>query len=250
MATILVTGGTGTLGRQVVDRLRTDGHTVRALSRSSEPYAVDLRDDDSRGLDEALRGVDVVVHCASSASPRGGDDRAAAHLVESAVRAKIPHLVYVSIVGVDRLPLGYHRTKRVVERMVEDSGLGWTILRTTQFHDLVLRMLEGATKLPVAALLPAEVRLQPVGSAEVASRLADLATRPPSGRVPDIGGPEILTVRELADVYLRATGHKRRVLPMPLFGKAYASYRRGDQLVPERAVGKETFEDFLATRKM
>ncbi|MFC8079497.1 SDR family oxidoreductase [Streptomyces sp. NPDC057307] len=248
MATILVTGGTGTLGRQVVDRLRTDEHNVRVLSRSSQPYAVDLRDDDSRGLDEALKGVDVVVHCASS--PRGGDDRAAAHLVESAVRAKIPHLVYVSIVGVDRLPLGYHRTKRIVERMVEDSGLGWTILRTTQFHDHVLRMLEGATKLPVAALLPAEVSLQPVGSAEVASRLADLATRPPSGRVPDLGGPEVRTVRDLADAYLRATGHKRRLLAMPLFGKAYAGYRRGDQLTPERAVGKETFEDFLATRKV
>lgn len=185
MATILVTGGTGTLGRQVVDRLRTDGHSVRVLSRSAQPYAVDLRDDDSRALDRALEGADAVVHCATST--RGGDDRAAAHLVEAAVRAKVGHLLYVSIVGVDRLPLGYYRTKRIVERMVEDSGIGWTILRTTQFHDLVLRMLEGATKLPVAALLPAEVSLQPIGSAEVASRLADLATRPPSGRVPDLG---------------------------------------------------------------
>lgn len=248
MATILVTGGTGTLGRQVVDRLRTDGHNVRALSRSSQPYAVDLRDDDSRALDEALRGVDVVVHCASSA--RGGDDRAAAHLVESSVRAGIPHLVYISVVGGDRLPLGYYRTKRIVERMIEDSGLGWTILRTTQFHDAVLRMLEGATKLPVATLLPARVSLQPIGSAEVASRLADLATRPPAGRVPDLGGPEVRTLEDLAEAYLRSTGGKRRLLAMPLFGKAYAGYRRGDQLAPERAVGRETFEDFLATRKM
>ncbi|WP_405678926.1 SDR family oxidoreductase [Streptomyces sp. NBC_01511] len=248
MATILVTGGTGTVGRQVVDRLHTDEHNVRVLSRSSQPYAVDLRDDDSRRLDEALRGVDVVVHCASS--QRGGDDRAAAHLVEAAVRAAIPHLVCISIVGVDRLPLGYFRTKRIVERMIEDSGLGWTILRTTHFHDLVLRMLEGATKLPLAALLPAQVSLQPIGSAEVASRLADLATRPPSGRVPDLGGPEVRTLQDLAEAYLRATGHRRRLLAMPLFGKAYAGYRRGDHLTPERAVGKETFEDFLATRKV
>ena len=247
MATILVTGGTGTLGRQVVDRLRTDGHSVRMLSRSAQPYAVDLRDDDSRALDRALEGADAVVHCATST--RGGDDRAAAHLVEAAVRAKVGHLLYVSIVGVDRLPLGYYRTKRIVERMVEDSGIGWTILRTTQFHDLVLRMLEGATKLPVAALLPAEVSLQPIGSAEVASRLADLATRPPSGRVPDLGGPEIRTLRDLADAYLRAAHHRRRLVSLPLFGKAYAGFREGLQLVPERAVGKETFEDFLATLK-
>ncbi|MFD3488053.1 SDR family oxidoreductase [Streptomyces sp. NPDC058665] len=248
MATILVTGGTGTLGRQVVDRLRTDEHHVRVLSRGSQPYTVDLRDDDSRALDAALKGVDVIVHCASSV--RGGDDRAAAHLVESAIRARIPHLVHISIVGVDRLPLGYHRTKRIVERVIEDSGLGWTIVRTTQFHDHVLRMLEGATKLPVAALLPAQVSLQPIGSAEVASWVADLAARPPAGRVPDLGGPEVRTVRELADAYLRATGHKRRVVAMPLFGKAYAGYRQGHQLTPERAVGKETFEDFLATRKL
>jgi len=246
MSTILVTGGAGTLGRQVVDRLRTDQHNVRVLSRSSQPYAVDLRDDDSRGLDEALKGVDVIVHCATTA--RGGDDRAAAHLIEAAVRAGTAHLVYISIVGVDRLPLGYYRTKRIAERMIEDSGLGWTILRTTQFHDLVLRILTGATKLPVA-VLPTGVSLQPIASSEVATRLAALAAGPPAGRVPDLGGPEVRTLPDLARAYMRSTGHERRLLTVPLFGRAYAGYRRGYQLTPERAVGKETFEEFLATRK-
>lgn len=141
MTTLLVTGGTGTLGREVTERLRTDGHQVRVLSRRSQPYAVDLRD--GTGLDAAVDGVDAIVHCATT--PRGGDDTAAGHLIEAAGRAGVPHLVHVSIVGVDRVPLGYYRVKRQVE-------LGWTILRTTQFHDLVLRFLAAAARLPVLPL--------------------------------------------------------------------------------------------------
>ncbi|MFE4335532.1 SDR family oxidoreductase [Streptomyces sp. NPDC056831] len=243
MTTILVTGGTGTLGRQVADRLRAGGQDVRVLSRRSRPYAVDLRD--GRGLDAAVEGVDAIVHCAST--PRGGDDTAAGHLIEAAHRAGVPHLVYVSIVGVDQLPLGYYRIKRRVERMMEQSEVGWTILRTTQFHDLVLRILAAAARMPVMPL-PSGVRMQPVGSGEVADRLAGLALSRPAGRVPDMGGPEIRAFHELARAYLRATGKKRPLMPIRLAGKAYAGYRNGDHLNPERAVGKATFEEFLAER--
>ncbi|MFI5751962.1 SDR family oxidoreductase [Streptomyces sp. NPDC051644] len=243
MPTIPVTCGTGTLGRQVTDRLHADGHDVRVLSRRSQPYAVDLRD--GRGLDVAVEGVDTIAHCAST--PRGGDDTAAGHLIEAAKRAGVPHLVHNSIVGVDRLPLGYYRIKHRVERMIEESGTGWTILRTTQFHDLVLRIVAGAARLPVMPL-PAGVRMQPVDSGEVTDRLAELAASAPAGRVPDMGGPEIRALPELARACLGATGRKRPLMPVRLAGKAYAGYRRGDHLSPERAVGKATFEEFLAER--
>ncbi|WP_392668927.1 SDR family oxidoreductase [Streptomyces sp. LN785] len=243
MTTILVTGGTGTLGRQVTDRLRADGQEVRVLSRHSQPYAVDLRN--GTGLGAAVDGVDVIVHCASS--PRGGDDLAAGHLIEAAKRAGVSHLVYISIVGVDRLPLGYYTVKRRVERMVEDSGLGWTVLRTTQFHDLVLRILDGAARLPVMPL-PAGVRMQSVDTGEVAGRLAELAAAGPAGRVPEMGGPEVRELPELARAFLRATGRKRRIVPVRLAGRAYAGYRRGEHLTPGRAVGRTTFEEFLAER--
>ncbi|MGW9300763.1 MULTISPECIES: SDR family oxidoreductase [Streptomyces] len=243
MTTILVTGATGTLGRQVSERLRTEGADVRGLSRRSPSYAVDLRD--GKGLDAAVDGVDTIVHCASS--PRGGDDRAAGFLIEAARRAGVPHLVYISIVGVDRVPLGYYTLKHQVERMIEDSGVGATIQRTTQFHDLVLSVVSGAAKLPVLPV-PAGVSVQPVDSGEVADRLAALALGAPAGRVPDLGGPEVRKFTDLAGAYLRATGRRRRVVPVRLAGKAYAAYRSGGHLSPEHAVGTVTFEEFLARR--
>ncbi|MBW5421276.1 NAD(P)H-binding protein [Streptomyces sp. BG9H] len=243
MTTILVTGGTGTLGRVVTERLRSAGHEVRTLSRHSQPYAVDLRE--GTGLDAAVEGVEVVVHCAST--PRGGDEQAARHLIEAARKAGVAHLVYISIVGVDRVPLGYYKAKLAVERLIEESGLGWTVLRTTQFHDLVLRLLDTAAKLPVL-VSPSGVSDQPIDVGEVADRLAELATAPPAGRVADMGGPEVRAFTDLARAYLRATGRRRPVLPVRLAGKTYRALRAGGHLAPERAVGKGTFEEFLARR--
>ncbi|MEU6455947.1 NAD(P)H-binding protein [Streptomyces sp. NPDC047065] len=244
MTDILVTGGTGTLGRLVTERLRTDGHEVRVLSRHSPPYAVDLRENGG-GLDAALGGVETVVHCATS--PRGGDERAASNLLAAARRAGVAHLVYISIVGVDRVPYGYYRSKLAVERMVEESGLGWTVLRATQFHDLVVQVLQALAKAPVLPL-PAGIRDQPVEVAEVADRLAALAAGAPAGRVADMGGPEVRTFESLARAYLRATGRRRAVVKVPLAGKTYRAFRAGGHLAPGRAVGTGTFEEYLAAR--
>ncbi len=244
MTTILVTGGTGTLGRHVVERLRADGHEVRVLSRHARPYAVDLREGGS-ALDAAVTGVDTIVHCATS--PRGGDEKASRNLIEAAQRAGVGHLVYISIVGVDRVPFGYYKSKLAVERLIEGSGIGWTVLRTTQFHDLVLTVLQGLAKVPVI-VLPARVKDQPIDVTEVADRLAELAEGEPAGRVDDMGGPEVRTFESLARAYLKAAGRRRAVVKVPLRGAAYEGFRAGGHLAPERAVGKRTFDEYLATR--
>ncbi|MFH8408431.1 SDR family oxidoreductase [Streptomyces sp. NPDC018019] len=251
MTTILVTGGTGTLGRAVVGRLLDAGHDVRSLSRrprtgAGRPglgsYAVDLRD--GSGLAAALAGVETVIHCASSPS---GDTEAAGRLVEAARAAGVRHLVYISIVGVDRIPLGYYRAKHDVERLVADSGLGWTVLRTTQFHDLVLRMVKAGARLP-AFPVPAGVRLQPVDVREVADRLVALACGEPAGRVADMGGPEAHSARALVRDTLRAGGRRRVVVPLWLPGKLFAALRRGENLTPDHADGTVRYRDFLAER--
>ncbi|MGI5373957.1 SDR family oxidoreductase [Streptomyces sp. CA-251387] len=241
MTTILVTGGTGTLGRLVTERLRADGHEVRVLSRHAQPYAVDLRKG-GPGLDEAMEGVDTIVHCATSTG--GGDEEAAGHLIAAARTAGVRHLVYISIVGIDRVPFGYYKTKLAVEKLVEESGLGWTVLRATQFHDLLVRVFGVLSKSPVV-LLPARVKDQPVEVAEVAERLAELAPGAPAGRVEDMGGPEVRTLDSLARAYLKATGRRRLVVSVPLWGKAYAGFRSGGHLTPGHAVGKGTFEEYL-----
>ncbi len=103
------------------------------------------------------------------------------------------------------MPFRYYKTKLAVERLVEESGLGWTVLRATQFHDLLVQAAAGLSKLPVM-LLPAGVRDQPVEVAEVADRLAELAAGAPAGRVEDMGGPEVRTFGSLAHAYLKASG--------------------------------------------
>ncbi|WP_155054458.1 SDR family oxidoreductase [Streptomyces blattellae] len=243
MTTILVTGGTGTLGRIVTERLRADGHEVRVLSRHAQPYAVDLREGGS-GLDEAVAGVDTIVHCATT--PRG-DEQAANHLVAAARRAGVGHLVYISIVGVDRVPFGYYKTKLAVEKLIEGSGLGWTVLRATQFHDLLVQVFGMLAKPPVM-LLPAGVSDQPIEVAEVANRLAELAAGGPAGRVEDMGGPAVRSLESLARAYLDVTGRRRRIVNVPLAGRTYRAFRAGGHLTPELAVGKGTFEEYLAAR--
>ncbi|MCX4524751.1 MULTISPECIES: SDR family oxidoreductase [unclassified Streptomyces] len=247
MSTILVTGGTGNLGALVVARLRDAGHEVRVLSRHAKEYPVDLTD--GSGLEAAMAGADVVVHCASN--PRGGDDVAARHLIEAARRAgTVTNVVYISIVGVDVVPFGYYKTKHQVEQLLEESGLGVTILRTTQFHDLVAMLVDALAKAPapLPVPLPKGVRVQSVAVEEVAARLAELAVPVPAGRVPDMGGPEIRQLADLGRSYLAATGRRRRVLPLPLAGKAYKAFVRGGHLTPGHAVGRRTFADFLAER--
>ncbi|UQA96550.1 SDR family oxidoreductase [Streptomyces halobius] len=252
MATILVTGGTGTLGRPLIDRLLDAGHDVRSLSRrphtgTERPrlrvYAVDLRD--GTGLDAAVAGVDAIVHCATT--PTGGDTDAAGRLIAAAKAAHVPHLVYISIVGVDRIPLRYYRAKLAVEGAIEESGLGWTVLRTTQFHDLVLRVIKAGARSPVLPVLPG-VRAQPVDVREVADRLAELAVGEPAGRVPDMGGPEVLDFGDLARATLKAGGRRRLLLPLWLPGPSFAAFRRGENLTPEHADGTRTYAEFLAER--
>jgi uncharacterized protein YbjT (DUF2867 family) len=250
MTAILVTGSTGTLGRALVPRLTDAGHEVRSLSRRPSPASAgpgawatgDLRRD--IGLDQAVAGMDVVVHCASA---QRGDQAAARNLIAAARRAGAPHLVYISIAGIDQVPLGYYKAKLASERLIEESGLPWTILRATQFHELILRLCAALARPPVM-LVPAGFRFQPVLAAEVAGRLAVLAGQPPAGRVPDMGGPQIRGVRDLAASYLRASGRHRPVLPVRLPGRAFAGFRRGGNLAPDEATGTVTFEEFLAGR--
>jgi uncharacterized protein YbjT (DUF2867 family) len=253
---MLVTGGTGTLGRLVVPRLRDAGCQVRVLSRRSREAADgpgfvtgDLAT--GEGIDAAVDGAEVVVHCAGSSK---GDEDKALRLVRAASRAGARHLVYISVVGADRVPVvsgvdrvmfGYFASKRAAERVVADSGLPWTTLRATQFHELVLTVARQLARLPVIPV-PAGLRFQPVGAGEVAARLAELALGPPAGLVPDLAGPRVYEMAALVRGYLEASGRRRPLLPVRLPGGAARALRAGANLAPGRAVGRQTWEEFLA----
>ncbi|MGQ0608692.1 MAG: SDR family oxidoreductase [Chloroflexota bacterium] len=255
---ILVTGGTGTLGRQVVARLRSSGHPVRILGRhaaevegGAELVLADLAT--GEGVDEALAGVDVVVHCAGSAK---GDDVKARTLVEAAKRSGVRHLVYISVVGADETPIngpidramfGYFGAKHAAERIIAESGIPWTTLRATQFHDLTFKTLEQLAKAPIMPVFGG-MSFQPVDSGEVADRLVDLTLNEPAGLVPAIGGPRVYKMDDLARSYLEATGRSKPIFGMPIFGAAASAQKSGVNLAPDRAVGRRTWEEFLAEK--
>jgi uncharacterized protein YbjT (DUF2867 family) len=256
---ILLTGGTGTLGQHVLRRLKDAGCEVRVLSRRNretgdgiEFVTGDLAT--GEGIEAAVDGVDTIVHLAGSAK---GDEDKARNLVQAASRAGVQHLVCISVVGAERIPVesgldrnmfGYFAAKRAAERVVEDSGLPWTTLRATQFHDLLLTVAQMLAKLPVVPL-PAGFRVQPVEADEVAARLAELSLEGPAGLVPNMGGPRVYDAEELLRIYLRASKRRRRpIVPLWLPGKAASAFRNGANLAPERAVGHRSWEEFLADR--
>jgi len=245
MATrILVTGGTGRLGRALVPRLLEAGHDVRVLTRRTrEPAAHRWVVGDLRtGPPGAGLDADVLIHLATTNGR--GDVAATGNLIEAAKAAGHPHLVYVSIVGIDHFALGYYRAKLACERLVEGAGLPWTIQRTTQFHELIADLCEAQRLLPVT-LMPAKVRFRPVDVGEVADALVTAAAGPAAHRLPDLGGPDEREAADLARRYLKATGRRRPVWAVPLPGKAIRDFRAGRHLTPDR-VGRITFDDFLA----
>jgi uncharacterized protein YbjT (DUF2867 family) len=236
MTSILVTGGTGTLGRPTVAHLRATGHQARVLSRKPGPDRVIGDLTTGEGLAAAVDGVVTVVHLATSLGRR--DIQQAENLL--AVLPRTTHLMVMSIVGIDRIPMGYYRHKLAVERLVADSGQQHTILRATQFHNLLDRIFRTERFLP--ALLAPAVTLQPIAVEDVAVRLTELVDQPPAhGRVPDIGGPERRPVPELARVWSR-----RRVIPLRVPGKAFRAFAAGGALVDGPAYGTITFEEYLA----
>ncbi|WP_315093371.1 NAD(P)H-binding protein [uncultured Cellulomonas sp.] len=246
---VLVTGGTGTLGRTLVRTLLDAGRPVRLLSRRgptpAAPAAVDWVVGDLRtgdGVREAVDGVAAVVHCASAPRHPDHDLDAAVQLLLAARAAAVPHLVYISIVGVDRVPFPLYRAKHRVEEIIEDGGVPWTTLRATQFHDFVAGVLDALSRAPVA-IAPAGVSDQPVDVREVATRLVELVDAGPSGRVDDLGGPEVLTTTDLMRTYLAVTGRRRPVWTAPVPG--LGGFRRGDHLTPAHAVGRVTFAEWL-----
>ncbi|MEV6427719.1 SDR family oxidoreductase [Nocardia sp. NPDC051463] len=245
MSTALVTGGTGVLGKLVVDRLRERGHDVRVLSRrpGAGTHVGDLRT--GAGVAEAAAGAALIVHAASDFRRVGRPDIAQTeHLLAAATGAS--HLLYVSIVGIDRIPFAYYRNKLACEQLITGSDVPHTILRATQFHELIAFALQAVERLPLAPL-PVDFRFQPVAAADVATRIADLIDGEPLGRAPDFGGPEVQTLAELLEVWRAFRARPRRTIRIPVPGRVGRAYRNGDNTCPDHTEGTETWQRFVAS---
>ena len=251
MQQILVTGGAGHLGRLVVKRLSQAGYQVRGMSRRKSPgedwSGAEWRQADLKtgaGVEEAVQGMDVVVHLAAVGNSMV-DVEGTRRLVEAAQKAGVSHLVFISIVGIDRVPWGGGKAKLEAEDLIERCDIPWSILRATQFHYGMDFLLHFLTRLPLVALVPTDLLLQPVAEEEVADRLCEIVQVGPSGRLPDMGGPQVFTTGELAQIWLKQRGMRRAIIPLRLPGKTVRALRQGGNTCPQQATGTVSWETWL-----
>lgn len=246
---VAVSGATGSIGAPIAGALADRGHEVRALSRRAPEFPVDLQS--GAGLEAALEGCEVVVD-AANAGPAEGPARAVlldgnARLIEAARAAGVGHVLSMSIVGIERVPLPYYRVKVEQEALIEDSGLEFTIVRATQFHGLIDMLFAAAGRYHVLPGIAA--RLQPVDPDEVARVVAEVAEGGPVGGRVSVGGPVIHELRELAALWRSARGRRALIARLPLPTELGRALRDG-ALTDMRAdhLGERTFTDWLSRK--
>jgi uncharacterized protein YbjT (DUF2867 family) len=244
----LITGGTGRLGQRLVGHLQQAGHSVRVMSRrGAGPGGVRGDLATGRDLAMALVGAELVVHAATGypgGDPWQVDVAGTRRLVEAVDRTRLRHLVYVSIVGVDRIPVGYYHAKFAAEQVLLASGLPVTLLRATQFHDFVDHLLGTARRGPVLPV-PMGWRVQPVDGDEVAAHIAQVAAGAPNGGVVEFGGPEELSAHDLARAWVAARQPGVRVVATPVPGRLSAAMREGASLPRGGARGRRSYAEHL-----
>ena len=244
---VVVTGGFGGLGREIMPRLAERGVEGTPVSRRT---GFDLLT--GAGIEAGLAEADVVIHAAvHPLRHRGVNLGGTRRIVEVLQRRSRPvHLVYVSIVGCDRNPFSYYRAKHASEMVLRRSGLPVTVVRATQFHSLVAAVAR-ALRLGPVALEPEGLSFQSVETAWVAERIVDHAlAEQPVGylRAPDLAGPERLTISEAIDlVRLLDDKSKPRLLTVPPIGASFRAFAAGANLPgPDAEIGGVPFRNWLA----
>ncbi|WP_134321759.1 SDR family oxidoreductase [Cumulibacter soli] len=241
---IVVTGGHGALGREIMADAKARGHQV---SNASRVNGVDLRT--GAGLAEAVAGADAVVHCASNPrDPRPVDIDGTRRLIEAT--GPDTHIVYVSIVGVDQTPYSYYHAKLAAEKALAESPGPSTVVRATQFHGFAASMARRLTRGPISFTV-GNMASQPVDVTWVARRMLDYATGDlPSGpvRATDLAGPEVLTMPQIVAMLRRHDGGSvPKTLRLPAFGATMKAFASGSILAGKDAeTGGATFHEWLA----
>jgi uncharacterized protein YbjT (DUF2867 family) len=237
---IAVAGGTGVIGRLVVEAARAAGHEPVVMARSN---GVDLIS--GRGVADALRGADVVIDVAninstSRAKATAFFEAETRTLLQAEAKAGVAHHVALSIVGIDRVGLGYYQAKLRQEELIEAAPVPSTILRATQFFEFAAQMVEHA----VGPFAPAPRMLtQPVAAREVAAELVRLAAGPALGHATEVAGPQELWMHEMVRQLIKARGWRRIAVPIPFAG------RPGRGLLPrgEARLGQIPYAEWLST---
>ena len=243
---IVVIGGSGLIGSNVVSRLRRSGHEVIAAAPNTGVNTIT-----GQGVAEAVAGADVVVDVANSPS---FEDKAVLDFFETSGRnllaaetaAGVRHHVALSVVGADRLPdSGYLRAKAAQERLIKSSHVPYTIVRSTQFFEFVRSIVEAGADGDSIRLSPA--LFQPIAADDVAAALADIAVGPAVNGTVEVAGPELLPLDKVARQYLAATNDPRRVVA-DVHARYYGTELDDQSLTPDTLpwIAPTRFRDWLS----
>lgn len=254
MEKVLVTGGSGTLGREVVDKLLSQQYETSILTskentvmpRGCRIYIGDL--EKNTGLKEALENIDIIIHCASN--PQNSlkvDIEGTKNLINATNRNRISRIIYISIVGVVKSDYPYYKTKVAVENMIKECGIPFTILRTTQFHNLILNIINGLERINGIINVPEGMKFQSIDVGEVAGYLVEMISEDDCGLLQERGGPEILGIEEMVKSYLEVSGLKNTFKLCEIKNERNDMFSSGINLCPSNNFGKITWRQFLRT---
>lgn len=242
---VAVAGGTGLTGRHVVRALTERGHEPVVMARSR---GVDLLT--GEGVAGALEGADAVIDVTNvvTMSRRKAVDffgTTGRVLLAAEQEAGVRHHVALSIVGIDRVPFGYYEGKKLQEQLLHEDRVPWTVLRATQFHEFAGQVLD-RVRGPLAVV--PQMRSQPVAVREVADALVELAAGSPQGMAPELAGPRVEEIPNLARRLLRHRGSGRLVWAPRLPGAAGRAMASG-ALLPDAPGprGTQTFDEWLVS---
>ncbi|MBB6405760.1 SDR family oxidoreductase [Arthrobacter sp. AZCC_0090] len=263
MTSVCVAGGTGQVGREVVRLALDAGLDVTVLSRRPPSGTSLAHHDGARyfradvttgaGLAEALQGAAVVIDCLEGQFGKARKNFAdgGARLLAAAAGAGVRKAVLLSIINCDKSNAAFYVSKAEKERIYALSALETVVVRATQFHSLVTAVFETGAKVRLIPVFKG-ARFQTISPSDVASALLAEALGQRSAvrhRTRTIGGPDIRTMRELAEIWRAAAGHAGRIVEFPLPGAMGTFLRSGLNLAPSERTGKDTFESWLAKRE-
>ncbi|MGW6743601.1 SDR family oxidoreductase [Streptomyces sp. NPDC055025] len=241
---VAVAGGTGLVGRHVVEELSAAGHEPVVLARAR---GVDLVS--GAGLDEAMAGVEAVVDVTNVTTMSARKaisffEAVGGNLLDAGARAGVRHHVALSIVGIDRVGHGYYQGKIRQEERVRSGRVPWTVLRATQFHEFAQQTVD---LFPGPLAVVPRMNTQPIAAREVAQRLVGLILGPAQGMAPELAGPRVEQLVDMVRKLLRAQRRRRLLLPVRFPGAAGAAMAGDGQLPTGPGPrGAQTFDEWLA----
>lgn len=254
----LVTGWSGQLGRQLLSLLGTDQKPLVLAGRTS-PGALPhnqtyLKFDmlDHRSVPD-LTGVDVVYHLASRTPnfSREADVAGTRQLLKAAAVSGVQHFVYVSIVGIDKVPLKYYKIKLETENLVREGGIPFTILRATQFHPFFTWLISKWHK-SVLPIILRDALFQPIAIESVAKALARMGQATPQNKTVEMGGPHVISLGEAMNFWMEIKKQRRFVLSLPsgLIGRIGRELRDGSLTTSSADSDSQSWKDWVNTNHM